>query len=104
MPRPVPVLALILVTLAACTGFPALEGRVPDDVAQAPYPAIAPLGPLLARADALATSGRTSPAALAPVDARLAALSARADALRGPVIPPAQRARMLRGVAPDALQ
>ncbi|KPP85044.1 MAG: hypothetical protein HLUCCA08_11745 [Rhodobacteraceae bacterium HLUCCA08] len=104
MPRPALCLALLLPALAGCADLPALEGRVSADIAAAPYPAITPLGPILARADALAVSGRASPAALAPVEARLAALRARADALRGPVIPPAQRARLLRGVAADALQ
>ncbi|WP_281983330.1 hypothetical protein [Thalassorhabdomicrobium marinisediminis] len=85
----------LCLTLAACAEFPALEGRVSPAVANAPPPELVPLGPLLARADAAERGAATVPAALS---GRIAALRARADRLRGPVIPPATRARMQRGI------
>lgn len=92
-----PALALSLLALgAACADIPALEGRVSPEVAAAPYPMIAPLGPILSRAEALTDSERTSPAMFVSVEARLAALRARAARLRGPVISPTDEARMQR--------
>ena len=41
-----------LCLLAACTRFPELDAAVSDDVATADFPALAPLDPLLARAEA----------------------------------------------------
>jgi len=81
--------ALILfVLLAACARPPALDARLTEADRLAPYPAPVPLGPLLALADAasVAPSGDLS--------GRIAALAARAGALRGPVIDPATTARM----------
>ena len=78
----------------ACAQFPQLDDRVTPAVADAAPPDLIPLGPLLARAD------RPDPTLTGPagLDARLAALRARAARLRGPVIAPTQRADMLRGV------
>ena len=82
-----PVLILVL-CLAACARPPALDARLTDADRSAPYPAPVPLGPLLALADA------ASVAPPADLSARVAALAARAGALRGPVIDAATTARM----------
>lgn len=86
---------LLLIALAACTEFPALEGTVAPASANAQAPELVPLAPLLAQANATDRGAAEVETALSP---RLANLRARAARLRGPVIPPAARARMLRGV------
>lgn len=93
--RPALVLCTTLAALAACAEFPALEGRVTPAVADLPPPALVPLGPVLSRAT---TATQTTAATPADLSARVAALRSRAARLRGPVIPAATRARMLRGV------
>ena len=85
---------ILLIGLAACTEFPALDGTVPPAAANGP-PDLVPLAPLLAQANATDRGAADVQSALTP---RLANLRARAARLRGPVIPPAARARMLRGV------
>lgn len=85
---------LILTFLAACTEFPELDGTVPPAAASNP-PRLVPLAPLLSQANASDRGAAEVESALSP---RLANLRARAARLRGPVIPPATRARMLRGV------
>jgi hypothetical protein len=45
-----PVSVIILVLLAACADFPALEGTIEPAALTAPYPALVPLGPILAQA------------------------------------------------------
>lgn len=90
------LLAFLIFALvpAACTQFPQLDGTVPPEQAAAPFPDLVPLGPVIARAgDSRAETIQTD---LGP---RLANLRARAAGLRGPVISPDQRARMLRGVS-----
>jgi len=81
--------------VSACAQFPALDGVVPPDVANAPYPDLVPLAPVVARA---ATSESNAAFAQEDITSRLAALRARAARLRGPVIGPQTRARMMRGV------
>lgn len=91
---------LLAVVLSACTEFPALDGTIDPALANAPYPALVPLGPVLAQADAGADgAGIRGAAGVEPaLSARLAGLRARANGLRGPVIPAEARARMLRAV------
>jgi len=82
-------LALVML-LSACAEFPALDARMSEADRSAAYPALIPLGPLLAQADA---------AALAPppdLTSRIAGLTARAAALRGAVLTPAEQARLAR--------
>ncbi len=86
---------LFLIVLTACTEFPALDGTIDPALRDAPYPALVPLSPLVAQANAADRGAANVETALTP---RLASLRARAARLRGPVIPPAARARMLRGV------
>ena len=87
--------ALLCLALAGCADFPALDGTISPAVAAAPAPDLVPLGPLLARA-AASDSGASQ--AETGLTARITALQSRADRLRGPVIPPRTRTRMLRGV------
>lgn len=89
----------ILTCLAACVQFPALDGTVTEADRTAPYPALIPLAPLIARAGGLDQPVIQS----GPLDARIARLNARAAALRGAIIEPATRARMQAGVDTAAL-
>ena len=86
-------LLLVLPVLAACAQFPALDAQLTAADRAAPYPALIPLGPLLARADAMGSAPAPSP------EQRVAALAARAAALRRPVLTPADRARLATPVA-----
>ncbi len=89
-------LALLLVlSLAACAEFPELDGTISPAQQNGDFPALVPLAPLLARADASNSGAAQVETALSP---RIANLRTRAARLRGPVIPPAVRTRMLRGV------
>lgn len=84
-----------LLTLASCTQFPELDATIAQDQANAPVPALVPLGPVIAAART--TADRE--AQIQPeLNSRLAKLRARAARLRGPVITPADRARMMRGI------
>lgn len=86
---------VFLTTFAACTEFPALEGTLPPSHIGAAPPQLIPLSALLAQAAAYDHGGATAETDLAP---RLSNLRARAARLRGPVISPPARSRMLRGV------
>jgi len=71
-------LALFL-ALAACSQFPELDGTIPADLENADYPDLVPLEPLLARAAPVIADPVETTEAL---DARAAALRARANALQ----------------------
>jgi hypothetical protein len=86
MKRLVPFLPVL--ALAACTAVPAVDARLSAADRAAAPPALVPLGPLLARIDAGAA------VTLPSLDARIARLAARAAILRGPVLTPADRARL----------
>jgi len=88
-------LLALLATLPACAEFPALDGTISAEQANAPFPDLVPLAPLLAQASTATRGPALTEASLAP---RIANLRARAARLRGPVIPAAARTRMLRGV------
>jgi hypothetical protein len=80
---------LLLPLLAACAEIPAVAARIPEaEVAAAPPPLL-PITDLLAAADA--QGGAAPDAGLA---AEVAALQARAAALRGPVLSEEDRARL----------
>ena len=85
----------LLAALPACTEFPQLDATVSPQQANAPFPEFVPLAPILAQANA---SSGAAELANTDIEPRLANLRARAARLRGPVIPAAIRARMLRGV------
>lgn len=84
----------LLIVLAGCADFPALDGTIPPAVANAPPPDLVPLTSVFAQARA---GERTADASDISQSSRLANLRGRAARLRGDVIAPAERARMLRG-------
>lgn len=91
-----PRLFLLLICCACAPAAPELtfpEGR---GIA----PPLSGVSTTLARADALTTA----PDPAATLAARVAALRARADALRGPVIPGPVRNRLRTGIDASALQ
>lgn len=96
------VLVALLAGCAASVVPPSWFGAIDPT---APYPSLIPLDPLLAQAavlDSGAQPGAELPGADLP--GRIAALNARAAALRRPIIDPTTRARMEAGVASPALQ
>lgn len=86
-----PALVVILV-LSACAAPPAIDARLTAADRTAPFPDLVPLGPILAAADA---TGTAPPVGLAD---RIAALAARAQDLRGPVIDAATRQRFAQAL------
>ena len=102
--RPAPkLLALLLVLLAAAC----VRSPMPDPVPSATthstaFPALIPLGPLLAQANAQNGAAQSDPTA--GLGGRITRLNARAAALRGGVIDPQTRAQMQAGVDTSALQ
>lgn len=86
-------LPVILVLLSACAQFPELDATATPGVAEAAYPDLVPMETLLT-----APEPRATPQARAGVEGRAAALRARADRLRGPVVSTPIKARMRRGV------
>lgn len=109
-------LILALLPLAACAEFPVLETRIPEAERAAPPPLLGPLPPLLAAADALPgepgfaptltaaaqdlatrAEGLAGTAAGASEVERLAALQARAEALRDGVLSEDERERLAAG-------
>ncbi|MEL6419257.1 MAG: hypothetical protein AAFV87_04650 [Pseudomonadota bacterium] len=85
---------VILAAISACTQFPELDDAVSEQAQAAPYPALVDLGPLVTEVRA----GRTDPAEVeTSVDARVAALRARAARLRGEVVDAETRRRMQAG-------
>ncbi|SFE65688.1 hypothetical protein SAMN04515678_11340 [Roseivivax sediminis] len=83
----------MLALLAGCATFPEVEAVESADVDTADYPRLVNIDTLIAR-----TAPRATPDLRAGVEARAAGLRARADALRGPIIDDATRARMDAGV------
>ena len=86
---------ILAAALSSCTQFPELDVSVPPSAEAARYPDLQPLDPLLAREGQLAQDNAQTEADL---EARVAALQARAARLRRQVIDPATRARMRNGV------
>jgi len=85
----------LIATLIGCAQFPELEGTIaPSDVNGARQTLI-PLAPLVARAN---DAGAPEGSAITSQSPRVGTLRNRASVLRGPVIDPVTRARMLRGV------
>lgn len=90
-----PYLALAFcVSLAACAEFPELDAALSEEARSAPYPILLPVEELNARIDA----PRIEPETAAGIEARVAALKARAQRLRGTVLDSPTRARMQAGV------
>lgn len=84
-----------LLLMGACTQFPALDKTVTPALENAEYPALVPLGPVLASAS---QTGVAPDQATAAIDARVAALRARAARLRGSVLTGAERQRLSQGL------
>lgn len=92
------LLPLILLTLLpACAEFPAVAARVPEVERQGEPPPLVPIASILsqARGPGVAQAAERQGQS---VLGRVAALRARAAGLRGPVLSPANRARLARGV------
>ena len=88
-------------TLAACTEFPALDGRISPQAAAAPFPELQPLPPLLAQA---ATPPQITGNSVQAADSRIVGLRDKAAALRGSaVVDPATQTRMQAGVDQSGL-
>lgn len=83
------------VSATACARFPELDARTADIDPQTPYPALVPLDPLLSGAGDDQITEDTE----ASIEARVAGLRARANAMRGDVIDDETRSRMSEGVA-----
>ena len=89
------VLPFALLTLGACTQFPALDRTITPALENAEYPALVPLDPLLATA----TAGRVDPVQTeTALIARVAGLRARAAQLRGSVLTGRERQRLAQGL------
>lgn len=88
--------AAVLLGLPGCAQFPRLDAAISDAARAAPYPDLLPIGHLRAATATPDPGSAAGPAG--ELAARVAALRARAARLRGPVIPPQERARMQRGI------
>lgn len=89
----IPSLALI----SGCTTFPDLDGTIPPEAENAPFPMLQPVDPILENTlpdvNALAVQSDTALARVAGLQARAARLRAR------PVIDTPTRARLLRAIS-----
>ncbi|MGJ8625625.1 MAG: hypothetical protein ACSHXB_01585 [Sulfitobacter sp.] len=88
-------LPIAMLALNACTQFPALDRTITPALANAEFPELVPLDPLLARA----TAGRVDPVQTeAALSARVSRLRARAARLRGSVLTGRERQRLAEGL------
>lgn len=89
----------MLLTLAAfstgCTQFPALDRTISQELEAVAYPALVPIEPLLAQADAGQVDATVTQANL---NGRLARLRARAARLRGSVLSGREKQRLAQGL------
>lgn len=81
--------------LAACTQFPELERTLTPELVASQVPALVPLGPIRTAANATTVAPEQ---ANAQIDARVNALNARAEQLRGSVLSGAERQRLEQGL------
>ena len=81
----------LLIALAACADFPEVDALESAAARNAPFPALLPTAAFEG-----GPAPRLSPATGAALEGRIAALRARAAALRGPVLTAADRARLRR--------
>lgn len=89
------LLPIAFLALTACTQFPALDRTITPELANAEFPELVPLDPLLARA----TAGRIDPVQTqAVLIARVSRLRARAARLRGSVLTGRERQRLAEGL------
>ena len=87
--------ATALTLLGACTQFPALDRTITPELEASQYPALTPLGPVLASA---AETGVEPVSASAAIDARIAALKSRAARMRGSVLSGPERQQLAKGL------
>jgi len=85
----------VLCLVAACTQLPALDSTIPQSAKDADYPKLVPLEGLTAGIPEAQTRAADTQAAL---EARIGALRARANRLKGRIIDNQTRARMQAGV------
>lgn len=83
-----------LALTGACTQFPALDRTLTPELEAAEFPALVPIEPILVRAQ---TSGVEPVQTAAAIDARVAALKARAARLSGSVLNGPERQRLAQG-------
>ncbi|MBW4708474.1 hypothetical protein KX928_11840 [Roseobacter sp. YSTF-M11] len=81
---------LALVT-SACAQFPEVDNATPPGAEVAAYPDLVPLDPLI---DEVAATQTDIPESEAQLEARVASLQARANALRGSVLGSSDRRRL----------
>lgn len=87
-----PATLAVILALGACTQFPDLDSTIPPGAERADFPALVPLDPLLAQNIA---SAEDNDAISASLEARVAALRARARSLQtGSIVDPATRQRL----------
>tara|TARA_R110002095_G_scaffold139566_1_gene121208 strand:+ start:719 stop:1048 length:330 start_codon:yes stop_codon:yes gene_type:complete len=91
-----PFIALLFgVALVGCTQFPALDRTLTPELANADYPALVPLDPLLATA----TAGRIDTVQTqTQLQSRVERLRARAARLRGSVLTGREKQRLDEGL------
>jgi len=95
MPLRTCLLLALTVTIAfGCTRFPALDARISAQARAADFPRLLPMTQLMAGVSEAQIVDATS----ADLAARMARLRARAARLRGPVIDPASRARLMAAI------
>ncbi len=95
MTRALLFFCLATAALAGCAQFPQLDRTITPALEAAPYPDLVPLGPVLARAQATGVDPVRGNAVL---DARVAALRARAARLRGSVLTGRESQRLAQGL------
>ncbi len=85
---------------AGCATFPELDATITDADRAAPFPRLTNLDVLLS-----SIPEKTVVADTSNISGRIAALNARANRMRGPVLTQAERQRLTRGVAvPTAIR
>lgn len=89
------LLCLFVSALAACTQFPELEGTISPEAADAAYPELLPLEPILAQANGSSIDPTAEQGA---IQGRVASLRARADRLRGSVLTGQEKRRLEQGL------
>ncbi|QFT92164.1 hypothetical protein FIU86_04880 [Roseovarius sp. THAF9] len=90
----------LTLALSGCTQFPELDNGTSLETRRAPYPDLLPVEDLRARVAAPRASEQTT----RMLEARVAALRARAARLRGSVIDGTSRARLDRKITIDVPQ
>lgn len=91
-----------IIGLVNCGATPNIGGSTADAARAADYPELVSLDLLINTAES--TPSRITPASVASTNSRITNLRNRANALRGPVVDRATRARMRAAIARAALR